>query len=352
MEENIFVIKFINDDRLYQIPLNIINKYPKSYFKSIIHFTNKFECLIETYTYEEFSDVYKYMIEDNFSMQSYLRIFCVLDYFGLNNIIYDELIPTIKFAENRINEFVSKNTYIYSTTIEEYFAYKRIFFDKPYIIPVQIVNVRSDGDRDKYLLFAGNGDLVDFGYVNTALSNDMFLKKSFLKLTDKIPQGLPFDFIRGVSIHEFERYLSNNQIESDYYLKFKSYMCTNEMTDKTYCNEVQYILNGIDINMSLELRGKYYYKNGFFSCKRSNENLLNKYIDSYSNKNTVTYNDDIISLCGKFFSEHKNLLFENMHVVFEDSVCDEYSAEYSTISHTTKISVSLGFINVKNVSDK
>ncbi|AKI80389.1 hypothetical protein QJ850_gp310 [Acanthamoeba polyphaga mimivirus] len=352
MEENIFVVKFINDDRLYQIPLNIINKYPKNYFQSIIHFTNKFECVIETYTYEEFSDVYKYLTDDNFSMQNYLRIFCVLDYFGLNNIIYDELIQTIKFAENKINLFMSRGIHIFSTTIEEYFAHKRIFSDKSHIIPIQIVKVNSNSNRPKYILFAGNGELVDFGYVNTALSNDMFLKNSFLELTDKIPQGLPFDFIRGVSIHEFKHYLSNNQIESDYYHKFKSYMCINEMTDKTYCNEVQYILNGFDINMNLELRKEYFNKDNFFSCKRSNKNLLSEYMNLYLDKNTITYKNNIMSICKDFLSENKNLLSENIPVVFEDSVRIEYSSEHSTISHTTKMSVSLGFLNIKNFSDK
>uniref|UniRef100_A0A6G6ABK2 Uncharacterized protein n=1 Tax=Borely moumouvirus TaxID=2712067 RepID=A0A6G6ABK2_9VIRU len=256
MDSENLVISFIDCDEKYYIPVKKIKEHPDSYFMAHINFTKESNCLIEVCTYEEFKNIYDFIMEDSVELSDYVRDSTLLDYFGIKNDLVNSVLPFFNKQYQKINKFVKglDNKYFLVRDFDEYIEYKKLFSSHKHIIPFQYINKTCDdinypSSNDYFLdaLFIGNGELCDFGSVK--LGKENIMKNVFAKFKDGRynPKGLAFDWLSSVKkkkikcfYKNFDKYMNDddNKYEADY-----RHCCWN--MEKNFGNEIEHIIHGM-----------------------------------------------------------------------------------------------------------
>ncbi|BCS83481.1 hypothetical protein QLL95_gp0642 [Cotonvirus japonicus] len=376
MENKNFIVKFSDCDKIYSIPLDIINKYPGSYFASIIRFENKFECTISSCSYQDFEVIFLYMMSNKKDITIYVTNYQMIDYFCLQDNIIDNLFPMINIHREKIINFLEKGSIMF-TNVEEYNIYKNTFKDNLNIIPIHYITMDKNiqcgiNDYKKSIrdgLFCGNSKIVDFGevninrfkhvvtyenYFNTFISNVQ--NKMSNKLENKsviITSELVFNWLNGIDIENLtDIFLKNFNVDNFYDSHFGA-KCITKMSN-IYKNEIQYLIDGIN-----KITEKYTYTDQTSAtrirCYRKNLKILKEYMEKFNNKNNIKYPHGIVEICSKYFplirktilnDEIVPSLCEKIITIFQDD-----GDQTQVFNDTVAINVYLGFINTKNMQD-
>ncbi|AGF85706.1 hypothetical protein QJ854_gp076 [Moumouvirus goulette] len=260
MDSDNLVVSFSDCDEKYSIPVKKLNDYPDSYFMAHINFTKELDCLIEVCTYEEFKNIYDFIMTDKIELSDYIHNSTLLDYFGIKNDLINNILPIIDKQYQKIYKFIKGpysnpgDKYFMTRDFNKYVEYKKLFSSHEHIIPFQYINRSYDimnyPGFDKYFsdaLFIGNGELCDFGSVYfNGIGNyrRKQIKNAFTKFKkDKYtPKGLAFDWLSGISRDKIKSFYNNfDQYKND---DEYSRHCFWNM-EKDFGNEIEYLIFGM-----------------------------------------------------------------------------------------------------------
>lgn len=329
-EEN-FIITFKNSVDKYTVPIEKLYKFPDSYFMRHIHFTNKYECELTVCDYDEFANVYNYIVHDKVSMIDYVTNINLLDYLGVRNNFNDCLIELFDSQCKIVNSFINgSEKYILIDSFDDYVIYKKMFSKIPFIIPFQYVSVIRI-NFNYYLgdaLFYGNGELCDFGNK----------KESYLKFTlnKEFPKGVIFDWLFDLpkSTPAFFTDAIKSSLPTNFY-------CAHHMK-KEHNNEIEHILSGIN---------KMYYKfvsyHGYgVISKRENQIKINSIKKKFKGKKNMSYEYPKGKLSFNNFDIRDKL---NKQIIAED-MKSFYAYKYGSNDYLENIVVGMhiGFFNIES----
>lgn len=344
-------IKFKNTDKYYSIPLDIIEKYPKSFFKSHMHFNNVSECIIENYTYEEFEVVYKYMIDGN--LLDYTNNMEILDYFGVGNEqdvnIYEALTANLTKKINLLNKFMNfknitspvvndkgvsilpnHNSILFVDSVEDYITYKNGFKNNKNIIPIQIITQSSEIN----LIMLGDGIPVYYNFETYHAS----IETGYYDFKE---------FSNKISLQE----LQNNIISSNLQKMYHS-TCIYENKGN---NEIEFCINV----MGLLLQHHEDENSRPYSTRYSynTEFILESYEEDLKDfKNDLSKHIDIKEICNIIellkkndFIEHISRQLEDNKRTLNDSVCGSSGGtrDERTYCWNKNYEIHFGFVNIQ-----
>nr|AEX63254.1 hypothetical protein mv_R1052 [Moumouvirus Monve] len=221
-----------------------------------INFTKELDCLIEVCTYEEFKNIYDFIMTDQIELSDYIRNSTLLDYFGIKNDLINNILPIIDKQYQKIYKFIKgpfsnpNDKYFMVRDFDEYIEHKKLFSSHEHIIPFQYINRSYDiighlGFDNYFLdaLFIGNGELCDFGSIyfgkNNKIKKCVFKK---FKNDDYTPKGLTFDWLSGISCGDIKSFYKN--FDQCKYDNQYSRHCFWNM-EKNFGNEIEYITCGM-----------------------------------------------------------------------------------------------------------
>lgn len=154
-----FIIKFKNNDKVFEIPLN---NYPDSFFNCKYRFDNQSSCVIDNYTPTEFQIVYDVILGQKIDMLTYVKNSEIFNYFGITNEAYENANQKIlKMYNKNLNiasDFISNKEKIFMpNSLDDYLNYKKIFFQFDNIIPFALMNIEINSNTKVLVLFAYEG---------------------------------------------------------------------------------------------------------------------------------------------------------------------------------------------------
>lgn len=405
IDKHNFIVKFKESEKQYSIPINKLSKFPDSYFMKKIHFDscsmgeadNKLECDLDLCTFEDFNEIYQYIISDDINILNYFTNIHLFDYFGITLNKDNCMIKLVDFKYKIINNFVNnQNKFLIMDSLEEYFIYKEMFRQVEYIIPFQYVITKSDVDDRKKkhsidILFYGNGQLCDFGEIfipkyQTEIKKENYFdkltnfsvvakkkpvaKKSVSKkpvaiepdknqrkilealssIKKNIPLGLPFDWLMGMDICKVIDFFNAPLKTSACFSKYREFpeyfwtTCTYNMKKK-FSNEISYIINGINaICKPLNNKQKKKY-NGHVCYAQKNKQVMNTYLENYNKKSDIEYNLTNIKVSLNNFDIREDIYNGCYKTIMHEEIIFHFNQDGYTKRKFIK--VYFGFINVK-----
>ena len=365
-----FIIKFKNSEKTYIVPTDKLNRFPNSYFMSTMSFNKKPECELDICTYDNFLEIYNYILNGVIDMNIYISNYDLIDYLGIKHPILDSLIKMANLKYKTIDNFINKNKFLLVDSLDEYVTYKEMFRDTKHIIPFQYIMMDQDRTYNDYpkrmhdILLCGNGQLCDIGEIRSHRRNGIIEQKNYLKnIIDtanknqkNIPLGLPFDWLYGTEMYRLIDFFnpSGKYIQANrekYNFSKHDFDCISNMNE-SFVNEIAYIINGINLVCKRHLNVRKLYenhktfkKNEHFIAVRKNEQLLNSYLDIYNTKFNIEYGATK-NLAFNNFSIRKDIYNSKNKPVIYDKITNKINDEEDgNEKYSLFIEVYFGFVN-------